>query len=242
MRAADAKLRMEGFPSAGLDAIAPGTSLILAPHADDESLGCGGLIAAACAHGRPPVIVCITDGAGSHPGSAAYPAQRLRTLRESELRFAAAALGLAVDRVHCLGLPDTAAPDAGPIFEGAVRSVADLARAYATTTLFTTWPHDPHCDHAMAAKLGARAATAAGNRLVFYPVWGWLLPQEAELPEGSLSGARLDIEAFLPRKRRAIAAHASQHGGLITDDPGAFRLPPELLAAFDRPYEVFIDP
>jgi len=242
MRAADAKRQLEGFPFASLDAIAPGTSLILAPHADDESLGCGGLIAAACAAARPPLIVCITDGTGSHPGSAAYPAPRLRMLREAELRSAASILGLAADRVHFLGLPDAAAPTSGPVFEAAVRSVAELALAHDVTTLLTTWPHDPHCDHEMAAQLGAEAAFAAGRRHALYPVWGWLLPEEAVLPEGRLSGARLDIEAFLPLKRRAIEAHASQYGGLVTDDPGGFRLPPELLAVFDRPYEVFIDP
>ena len=35
---------------------------MLAPHADDESLGCGGLIASS--RGRPPIIVCVTDGPG----------------------------------------------------------------------------------------------------------------------------------------------------------------------------------
>lgn len=36
------------------DIVGDGTCLILAPHPDDDSLGCGGLIAACVAAGRPP--------------------------------------------------------------------------------------------------------------------------------------------------------------------------------------------
>ena len=51
------------------DVIGPSAPLILAPHPDDESLGCGGLIAACCAAARPPVVAILTDGSQSHPGS-----------------------------------------------------------------------------------------------------------------------------------------------------------------------------
>ncbi len=44
--------------------------VVLAPHPDDESLGCGALLAAAFA-GKGARVVCLTDGSGSHPGSRA---------------------------------------------------------------------------------------------------------------------------------------------------------------------------
>ena len=70
------------------------TSLVLAPHPDDETLGCGGFVIEACKRGRPPLIVAVTDGAGSHAGSTAYPPARLKALRAAELRSAAQILGV----------------------------------------------------------------------------------------------------------------------------------------------------
>ena len=231
---------MEHLPWVALDAIVPGPALILAPHADDESLGCGGMIAAACARGRVPAIVVISDGTGSHPGSASYPAARLKSVREAEAIAAAGILGVPRDRMHFLGLPDTRVPHRGPDFEQAVRRIVELAQRHEATTICATWRHDPHGDHEATHWLGSAAARIAGIRLLSYPVWGWLLPPERALPVTALAGARLDIAAYQLLKQRAIVAHASQYSDLIADDPGGFRLPAELLAVFQRPYEVFL--
>jgi LmbE family N-acetylglucosaminyl deacetylase len=56
--------------------------IVVAPHPDDESLGCGGLIVDACRQGLPGKVVIVSDGAGSHPNSKAYPPDRLTALRE----------------------------------------------------------------------------------------------------------------------------------------------------------------
>ena len=76
--------------------------------------------------------------------------------------------------------------------------------------------------------------------LYSYPVWGWLLPPEQLLEDGVIEGWRLNIAIHLDRKRRAIASHQSQYSDLINDDLHGFRLPPELLNTFERPYETFI--
>ena len=78
MRAADVLARMASLPFADVATIAgSGPILVLAPHPDDESLGCGGLIAQACAAGIEVHVAILTDGSMSHPNSAAFPAQRL---------------------------------------------------------------------------------------------------------------------------------------------------------------------
>jgi LmbE family N-acetylglucosaminyl deacetylase len=241
-RTSDILHQLRALPIRALADIAPGTALILAPHPDDETLGCGGLIAALCQAGRPPVVVCVTDGAASHPGSAAYPPARLATMRARELRDACAILGLPSHRIHGLDLPDTRVPLRGDSFEQAATAIAALAKSRAAGSIFATWPHDPHGDHAATAAIAARAAQLSGLRLTYYPVWGWLLPPDAPFKEPAPTGARLDIATHLPAKRRAIAAHASQYTDLITDSPQGFRLPEALLAVFDQPFETFLDP
>jgi LmbE family N-acetylglucosaminyl deacetylase len=71
-------------------------------------------------------------------------------------------------------------------------------------------------------------------------VWGWTIAEDTILPASQIAGWRLDISPNLAAKRRAIAAHASQYGDVITDDPTGFHLPADLLRTFDRPFEVFL--
>ena len=98
--------------------------MVLSPHPDDETLGAGGLIAEACAEGQDVDVIVVTDGSGSHPRSKQYPRQKLVDLRYSEVHRAGVALGLQPDRVKFLGLPDTMAPKAGPLFDAAVKEVS----------------------------------------------------------------------------------------------------------------------
>jgi LmbE family N-acetylglucosaminyl deacetylase len=210
--------------------------LIVAPHPDDESLGCGGLIAACCEGGRPPFVVILTDGAASHPGSMEYPPDRLRALRAQEARRAVAALGLAPDNLAFFSYPDTALPS-GP--EVSAR-VARLAKEQGCNVILAPWLYDPHCDHESAAIIARDAARLAQCRLLSYPVWGWLLPPDQQIPVERVAGCRLPIPTHLQAKQSAVAAHASQYSDLIDDSPDGFRLPPDLLAIFERPYEVFL--
>src|SRR5437762_25173 len=91
---------LESAPYASLETTTQGGPLlVLAPHPDDESLGCGGLIAEACGRGQDVHVVILTDGTGSHPNSRAWPRHRLKALREAEAREAVAALGLPPERL-----------------------------------------------------------------------------------------------------------------------------------------------
>ncbi len=55
--------------------------------------GCGGLIAEACRQDLPGKVVIVSDGAGSHTNSKAYPPDRLTSLREEEANERARRLG-----------------------------------------------------------------------------------------------------------------------------------------------------
>ncbi len=226
------------WPIADLDAITGGAALILAPHPDDESLGCGGLIAESCARGQPPLLVILTDGAGSHPRSRAYPAPRLRALREAETVAAARCLGLDAARIVFLGLPDTAAPTEGSAFAAAVATLGAHIRRTACRAVVASWRYDPHCDHEAAAAIAAAAAREAGIPHWCYPVWGRTLPPDATVADAT--GVRLDVTRWQDAKRRAIRCHRSQWAGLITDDPSGFQMQPDFMALFDTPFELFM--
>ena len=239
MTAGEARAAMEALPFGDLhDLTAGGTAVVLAPHPDDESLGCGGFIAEACRRGQPPLVLVLTDGAGSHPGSRAFPPERLIPLREAEAREAVAALGLPPERISFLGQPDTATPTSGPAFDMAVADIA--ARCRDASVLLAPWRHDPHCDHEAAHLMAAAVCRRTSVRHVAYPVWGWMLPPGQDLDGPAPVGWRMDIAAQIPAKQRAIESHRSQYAGLITDDASGFQLPPDLLAVFRRPYETFL--
>lgn len=242
--AGDFHLAWRALPAGGLDdVIGSGTCLILAPHPDDESLGCGGLIAMCAAAGRMPLVVVLTDGAGSHPNSRDFPPDRLRAERAREVREAVTCLGLPPNRLVLLNEPDTAAPHHGPAFTAVVARLIGLIQQQAScTAVLAPWRHDPHCDHEAASLTAAALAERAGIKHIAYPVWGWTLPPETVIQARPVGGFRLDIGAYLAAKRAALKAHRSQYGELITDDPDGFRLPSALLSVFDVAFETFIQP
>jgi LmbE family N-acetylglucosaminyl deacetylase len=240
MRAQQALEAMRRFPCVELDdALGEGGLVVIAPHPDDESLACGGLIARACREGRSVRVVVVSDGTGSHPRSRAYPRLRLRGLREAEARRAVGALGLAPRHLVFLRLPDRFVPHQGAGARAAVERIVEAARKADASALFVSWRHDPHCDHQAAFRLARSAQQRLGARLFEYTVWGPALkPLQPVTPV--TSGFRLFIGRERSRKRRAVAAHASQTTGLIVDDPAGFQLTGADLARFSGPFEAFV--
>jgi len=240
MRAGAFLTCLDALPFADIDVICNGKVMVLAPHPDDETLGCAGLIAEACRLGRPPIVVILSDGAASHPQSQSYPPERLRTIRAAEVEKAVAILGLPPENLKMLGLPDTHVPRDGTAFDTVVADLADVSCREGCGTICASWQHDPHIDHEATDLIARAVARVIGARLLSYPVWGWFLAPDMILPDQTPRGWRLNIEAHLGAKRRAIAAHESQYGGLITDDPTGFRFPAELLGRANRSYEVYL--
>ncbi len=217
-----------------------GRVVVLAPHPDDESLGCGGLLALLAEAHAPAHVIVVTDGCRSHPRSSAYPAPRLRTLREQESREAVARLGLG-SCVEFLRFPDCGLPgDGDPEFEHAADRLAAIVDDLRPDTLLVPWRRDPHCDHEATWAL-ARARRRPGVRWLEYPVWAWTA-RHAAPSEDEAAAWRLDVTPVLDRKVRAVAAHRSQTTDLIADDPGGFRLRPDVLSHFRRSWELYLVP
>lgn len=222
-----------------------GPTVVIAPHPDDESLGCGGLIALLRQATVPVQVVLISDGTMSHPNSRKFPPAARQALREAELRQALLELGVEAPPI-CLGLPDSKVPSEGQErFQEAVTQLQDLFATTEPTTILCPWRRDPHPDHRATSELvrTALAGLTMPPRLLEYVVWAWERAVPADLPQpGEVAGWRLDVGSVLEKKQRAIAAHRSQLApGIIDDDPTGFLLSSEMLAHFAQPFEAYLE-
>src|SRR6476646_4617280 len=82
------------------------SALIVAPHQDDETLGCGGLIALKREQGIPVQVVFITDGAASHTWHPRFKAGEIAPIRKQEALTALAILGVEQTQIHFLDKRD----------------------------------------------------------------------------------------------------------------------------------------
>jgi LmbE family N-acetylglucosaminyl deacetylase len=189
-----------------------GDILVVAPHMDDETLGCGMLIAE---HGQrfAAHVLFATDGARSPEPSAGTPMQGLPSVRAMEAERALAALGVPRERIAFLGLPAGAlARHAAALRLALVEHVRALSPAY----VLVPFRYDRHPDH-LAVNRAATAARCAGSlgdaRVVEYFVYTqWRLLATGDvrdyLPADDV--VRFHTPAASERKRAALACYGSQ--------------------------------
>ncbi|SDU94273.1 PIG-L deacetylase family protein [Pseudomonas mucidolens] len=229
--------RLASLPVISVAELVPEGSraVIIAPHPDDEVLGCGGLLQGLAALDRTLQLISVTDGSASHPGSRRWPVQRLSVIRPQESAQALHRLGLPLHSLKWLraGFADSQVAaredELGEFIQRHLKP-ADV--------VFTTWREDGHCDHEAVGRASARAALAVGARLVELPVWTWhwATPEDQQVPWHRARKIALTAEA-IARKRHAMHAFASQLEG----DP-LIGLPPVLapyvIERLLQPFEV----
>lgn len=222
-----------------------GSALVIAPHPDDESLGCGGTIAQLRALRYPVHVLFVSDGTLSHPNSIAYPAERLRDLRESEAREALSHLGVEPDACTFMRCRDRHVPTLGtPGFTDKATVVASLIDHVKPATIFVPWRRDPHPDHRASWQLVQEALTQTTTRprVLEYLIWLWELGTTSDMPgPDEVQVWTVPINMVMEQRNQAIAAHRSQVTRLIDDDPTAFYLSPELLTHFEPARELFLE-
>lgn len=225
--AIEAAARRLSRPLPAADLGAP--ALVFAPHQDDETLGCGGLVALKRARGIPVEVVFLTDGRTSH--ARFLDADDLALRRRDEAIAACRELGVADDAVHFLGFRDG---ELTSHLAAAAAQVAPLVRERPGHVLLVPYEGDTTADHraTRAVVLDALGGLPAGREWVVleYPVWfwhhwPWVCPPVARRlrrPAVVLAGCaavgrrlrhlryRVDIAAVLARKRAALDHHATQ--------------------------------
>jgi LmbE family N-acetylglucosaminyl deacetylase len=208
-----------------LGAIEAQRVLVVAPHPDDETFGCGGLIAELSARSIEVTVVTVSDGAASHPEVADLAVQR-----RAEQCAACVQLGVAAPPTW-LGLPDgDLTARAGAIDELLAPFVdeADL--------VVGPWAHDGHPDHEVVGAVVASLASQRGCRSLAYPVWWWRWGLPKDL--GAARAVRIDLgDAAIAAKRAAMGCFATQ----TTDVLGEVIVDAVMLDRFARPFEVLVD-
>jgi LmbE family N-acetylglucosaminyl deacetylase len=219
--------------------VATRSALVLAPHPDDETIGCGATIARKAAAGARVLVVVAADG-----GSA---------IRRDECRAACDRLGLDSTSVRFLGLPD------GDLAEHHDELVAGVRAALAATApeeLYVPAAIDQHADHrALAAAVTALAGALAGVTVYEFPVWFW--NRWAWVDGGSASRQAMQFTRrfgghvvavrprtvrtgeFLAVKRAALECYPSQLGD--PDGTGGPGLDREWLELFLGSTELFFE-
>jgi LmbE family N-acetylglucosaminyl deacetylase len=161
--------------------------LVLAPHPDDETFGCGALIARARAAGDTVTVVIATDGSRCAESASLRPAD-IAALRRVELREACAHLGVDDEHTTTLGYADGTLASRLPQLTA---DIAGLVERLRPDVVLTTCAQDQHPDHralhdatvaAVASSTAAPTSVASSKAVapgsdvplvLGYPVWTW---------------------------------------------------------------------
>ncbi|TAJ07898.1 MAG: glycosyltransferase [Planctomycetota bacterium] len=175
----------------------PRRALVIAPHADDEVFGCGGVLACHAERGDAARVVIASDGAAGDPKKLESDIARVRI---AESKAAGAVLGIRDYRF--LGLPD-----------GGLAGVADLAERlareleeFAPEVVYGPAPEEFHPDH----RALSHALVAAWRELAFK---GWAKGRRLLLYGVNCQNrVNLLIETtrYWPKKQAAIECFQSQ--------------------------------
>jgi LmbE family N-acetylglucosaminyl deacetylase len=166
--------------------------LVIAPHPDDEILGCGGTIGKFIQNGSHIKTLFLTDG--SH-GNNTIEQQFLVNLRKLEAKAGLKILGS--DDLEFFNFKDSELRAT----RETIRMMLSLIEDYHPEIIFLPFFLDNHPDHKESAVIAAHALNRYKVPVVCYcyEVWTALFPN-----------VLIDITDMMDKKIRAIEAHESQ--------------------------------
>ena len=187
--------------------------LVLAPHPDDETLGCGATIMRKLAAGTPVQVIIAADG--NWYRSSKLSVDAVNEIREEEARRACAILGLPYENITFLRFEDCRLADHRGLLRDRLFDILDTMNP---EEIFVSSIIDNHPDHRVLAELGRELAQARRDRvpvLYEYPIWFWdpRIWRVTRLLQ--LRTRIVRTEEFRTRKREAIAAYSSQVTNLL---------------------------
>jgi len=176
--------------------------LVIAPHPDDEAIGCGGTLALHLGRGDSVSVIFLTSG---ELGLKELPREEAWRIREEEACRSAATLGL--NGCEFLRLPDWYV---GDDVDRAANAIAPLLFRYRPDVIYLPHPLEWHPDHAASLPATRAAIAIAGitsPALLAYEIW---------TPLGSFDHVE-DISSVMELKLAAIECYRSQLAGFAYD-------------------------
>ncbi len=171
--------------------------LVIAPHPDDEILGCGGTIALAAERGADVHVLVVFDGAAGDPAGK-FQSRDYVARRQREARAAGERLG--VTRYTFWNLPEGHLLLEHEIQQGAER-LAGLVDDWRPFAILAPWSGDGHPDHQSVARA---VETMAGFNDFDVSLWGFEVwsPLQAE--------HLVDVSSVWAEKLEALGGHETQ--------------------------------
>lgn len=147
----------------------PKRVVIIAPHPDDEAIGCGGLIQALVERGALPHVIILTGGEGSHRGCCDITAEDLIAGRHGLTLKASETMGLPVANIHCLHYPDGGVALEHPETE----RLTALLKELKPDAVFVPHRGEGWNDHLQAAEITKHLLKGQKVSIYEYCVWMW---------------------------------------------------------------------
>jgi N-acetylglucosamine malate deacetylase 1 len=166
--------------------------LVIAPHPDDEAIGCGGAICLHTKRGDRVDAVFLTSG---ELGLKHLPKKKACQIREREAEKAAGVLGLSA--ISFLRKSDWYL---GEQIKDAATALKPLLEKAAPDLIYLPHENEWHPDHKAAAPIVRRALSRTAVTLLGYEIWSPLT--EYDHYE--------NISSVMTRKLRAVRCHRSQ--------------------------------
>lgn len=192
----------------------PGTILIIAPHMDDEALACGGLIAQLPQKDHIH-IVYTTDGMKSPapivPGRDTITPD-LGQVRMNESRAAMATLGLPVENLHFLKLPEAELRKHVPALrEALLKAIQRISPDW----IFIPFRFDRHPDHLAINRVITQAQKERlfpAHLVEYFVYYRWRLLPKRDVRKYIKPSylLQVDIELVARKKREALDCFKSQ--------------------------------
>jgi LmbE family N-acetylglucosaminyl deacetylase len=191
-----------------------GVVALIAPHMDDEVLGCGATIAR-MPHKEQFHVIYATDGSRSSLPPARWlgtASTDLTDVRMAEARTAMHTLGVSNKNVHFLSFPDSRL---GGHLQEFRQQLSALLHVIEPSYLLVPFHYDRHPDH-LAVNRAATSLRLVGDckaelfEYFVYSSWRLLPKQDIRRYVSPIHLFKVDIQAEAPLKRQALDCFKSQ--------------------------------